>query len=33
MSLVERLPVWLKAARNRDEVLRVIRRLRESLDV
>ncbi|MBB4961780.1 hypothetical protein [Micromonospora polyrhachis] len=31
MSLVERLPVWLKAAKNRDEVLHVIGRLRASL--
>ncbi|OLF04803.1 hypothetical protein BLA60_39295 [Actinophytocola xinjiangensis] len=27
-SLVERLPTWLKTAKNRDEILRTIRRLR-----
>jgi hypothetical protein len=32
MTLVARLPEWLKSARNRDEVLRVIDRLRASLD-
>jgi hypothetical protein len=31
MSLVERLPAWLKSAKNRDEVLRSIRRLRSTL--
>ncbi|WIY01720.1 hypothetical protein QRX60_48215 [Amycolatopsis mongoliensis] len=31
MSMVERLPAWLKSAKNRDEVLRAIRRLRSSL--
>lgn len=30
-SLVERLPAWLKAAKNRTEVLRTIRRLRSTL--
>ena len=30
-SLVERLPRWLKAAKNRAEVLRTIRRLRSTL--
>ncbi|MEW9555880.1 hypothetical protein [Nonomuraea sp. NPDC050783] len=30
-SLVERLPTWLKAARNRAEVLRTIERLRSAL--
>ncbi|MFE4599832.1 hypothetical protein ACFRKE_03165 [Kitasatospora indigofera] len=30
-SLVERLPTWLKAAKNRTEVLRTIRRLRSTL--
>lgn len=28
MSLVERLPAWLKSAKHRDEALRVVRRLR-----
>ena len=32
MTLVARLPRWLKSAKNRDEVLRVITRLRESRD-
>jgi hypothetical protein len=32
-SLVERLPTWLKAAKNRAEVLRTIRRLRSTLPV
>lgn len=31
MSLVERLPAWLKAAKNRSEVLKTIRRLRATL--
>jgi hypothetical protein len=31
MSMLARLPTWLKAAKNRDEVLRVINRLRASL--
>lgn len=31
MSLVERLPAWLKSAKNRADVLRLIRRLRASL--
>lgn len=31
MSLVERLPAWLKAAKHRDEALRTIGRLRASL--
>ncbi|MER7338599.1 hypothetical protein ABT403_12175 [Streptomyces sp. NPDC000075] len=30
MSLVERLPSWLKAARNRTEILRTIKRLRST---
>ena len=30
MTLVARLPRWLKSAKNRDEVLRVITRLRQS---
>jgi hypothetical protein len=30
-SLVERLPTWLKTAKNRAEVLRTIRRLRSTL--
>jgi len=30
MSLVSRLPGWLKSAKNRDEVLRTIRRIREA---
>jgi hypothetical protein len=29
-TMVDRLPVWLKAAKNRDEVLRVLARLRAS---
>ncbi|MFJ9591135.1 hypothetical protein ACIRS3_00090 [Streptomyces virginiae] len=32
-SLVERLPTWLKTAKNRAEVLRTIRRLRSTLPV
>jgi hypothetical protein len=32
MSLVERLPAWLKSAKHRDEALRSIRRLRASLE-
>jgi len=32
MTLVARLPRWLKSAKNRDEVLRVITRLRQSRD-
>jgi hypothetical protein len=32
MTLVARLPMWLKSARNRDEVLHTIRRLRASID-
>lgn len=31
MSVLARLPAWLKSAKHRDEVLRTIRRLRESL--
>jgi hypothetical protein len=31
MSLVERLPAWLKSAKHRDEALRAIRRLRSTL--
>lgn len=31
MSLVERLPAWLKSAKHRDEALRTVRRLRASL--
>ncbi|GAA3661214.1 hypothetical protein GCM10022224_025850 [Nonomuraea antimicrobica] len=31
MSLVERLPTWVKVAKNRDEILRTIRRLRSTL--
>jgi hypothetical protein len=31
MSMVARLPAWLKSAKNRDEVLRAIRRMRLSL--
>jgi hypothetical protein len=31
-ALASRLPVWLKSAKNRDEVLRCIRRLRRMLD-
>jgi len=31
MSMVERLPAWLKSAKHRDEALRTIRRLRSSL--
>jgi hypothetical protein len=31
MSMVARLPSWLKSAKNRDEILRVTRRLRSSL--
>jgi hypothetical protein len=30
-SLVERLPTWLKAAKNRTEILRAIKRLRSTL--
>ncbi|MFB7248915.1 hypothetical protein ACFCYX_41580 [Streptomyces populi] len=30
MSLVERLPTWLKAAKNRTEILRTIKRLRST---
>ncbi|MFG2304513.1 hypothetical protein [Actinacidiphila glaucinigra] len=30
-SLVERLPTWLKAAKNRTEILRTIKRLRSTL--
>jgi hypothetical protein len=33
MTLVARLPAWLKSAKNREEVLRVITRLREPHDV
>ncbi|MEH0938435.1 hypothetical protein [Micromonospora psammae] len=32
LTLVARLPSWLKSAGNRDEVLRAIARLRSSLD-
>jgi len=32
MTLVARLPNWLKAANNRDELLRVISRLSASID-
>jgi DNA-directed RNA polymerase subunit RPC12/RpoP len=32
LTLVARLPAWLKSAKNRDEVLRVITRLRKSRD-
>ncbi|WP_220090719.1 hypothetical protein [Micromonospora saelicesensis] len=32
MTLVARLPNWLKAADNRDELLRVISRLSASID-
>lgn len=32
MTLVARLPLWLKSAKNRDEVLHTIRRLRASID-
>ncbi|MEU7904966.1 hypothetical protein [Actinoplanes sp. NPDC049118] len=28
MTLVARLPAWMKSAKNRDEILRVITRLR-----
>jgi hypothetical protein len=31
MTLVARLPAWIKSAKNRDEVLRAIDRLRASL--
>lgn len=31
MSLVERLPTWLKSAKNRTEILRTIKRLRATL--
>lgn len=31
MSMVERLPAWLKSAKNRDEILRATRRMRSSL--
>jgi hypothetical protein len=31
MSLVERLPAWVKSGRNRDEITRAIHRLRASL--
>jgi len=31
MSLVERLPTWLKAAKNRTEILRTIKRLRSTV--
>ncbi|HEX6359607.1 TFIIB-type zinc ribbon-containing protein [Actinophytocola sp.] len=31
MSMLARLPAWLKSAKHRDEVLRAIRRLRASL--
>lgn len=31
MSMVERLPTWMKSSKNRDDVLRIIRRLRTSL--
>ncbi|WP_285608653.1 TFIIB-type zinc ribbon-containing protein [Actinokineospora globicatena] len=31
MSMVERLPAWLKSAKNRSEVLRAVQRLRSSL--
>ncbi len=31
MSLVERLPAWLKAAKHRDEALRTIAKLRTEL--
>ena len=31
MSLVERLPAWLKSAKNRDPILRTIQRLRSTL--
>jgi hypothetical protein len=31
MTLVARLPVWIKYAKNRDEVLRAIDRIRASL--
>jgi hypothetical protein len=31
MTLVARLPTWIKRARNRDEVLRAIDRIRSSL--
>jgi hypothetical protein len=31
MSLLERLPAWLKSAKHRDEILREIGRLRTSL--
>jgi hypothetical protein len=32
MSMVERLPAWLKSAKHRDEALRTIRRLRATLN-
>ncbi len=31
MSMLARLPAWLKSAKNRDEILRAIQRLRSSL--
>lgn len=31
MSMLARLPVWMKSAKNRDEVLRVISRMRATL--
>ncbi|MGW4892517.1 hypothetical protein ACWEQL_09655 [Kitasatospora sp. NPDC004240] len=31
MSMVERLPAWMKSAKHRDELLRTIRRLRASV--
>lgn len=31
LSMVERLPAWLKSAKNRDQVLRIINRLRSSV--
>lgn len=31
MSLVERLPAWVKSAKHREELLRTIRRLRASV--
>ncbi|WP_460406455.1 TFIIB-type zinc ribbon-containing protein [Actinophytocola sediminis] len=31
MNMLARLPAWLKSAKNRDEILRAIRRLRSSL--
>ncbi|MDG4825555.1 hypothetical protein O7635_27215 [Asanoa sp. WMMD1127] len=32
MTMVARLPAWLKAAKHRDEVMRVLTRLRTTLD-